>query len=667
MTSETSQADGQAGSQPEPGAPPVLSSRRRLAELIILGALSAFGPLSMDMYLPATPSMATDLHATQPMVQLTMSGCLAGLAIGQFIAGPLSDGHGRRRPLMIGLAAFTALSVACAIAPDVVTLIILRFLQGAAGATGVVLSLAMVRDMYEGKELARVLGSLTLVFGLAPVLAPVLGGQILRFTDWRGIFGALAALGLVLGALSWFLAETLPAARRAPPRFRRLLADLRTLLRDRQYTGNTAAVAFGTAALITYISTLPFIVEDGYGKSPQLFSLFFMINSIGLVLMAQLGTRLVKKRKVETLVVVPLIVMVAAAVALLVAALTAHPPLIALLVPLFVFVAAFGMMRPNGTALAMADQGAIAGTASAFHGALPFLFGAFLAPLAGLGGLGNPVPTAIAIGALSVVAFVLQRALTGRPGDGLAAPRARRREALAERGSAGGSQRPVLPLAPVLVEPDNASQMVVPGPLDQAGDMRGLVPASLNRGLADHDRRLGMRPDLAERRGEHRVEVHALAAEAVIAIDPDHDAGHYVVRDRASARVADVDGIHPGDVAGAGELSHDVLPRGLVLRWRRPGPAPLIPGAVGLGSEREHHRVPVVADLAGQAAQVGVVLAGRDIRHAHGRHHLEHRLGAMLGGQLAELGGERLVLPDVVKGVANRLAGVLAEPLHGRP
>jgi MFS transporter, DHA1 family, multidrug resistance protein len=412
MTSEISQADEQADEQPAPGATRARASRRRLAELAILGALSAFGPLSMDMYLPATPSMATDLHATQSLVQLTMSGCLAGLAIGQFVAGPLSDGYGRRRPLLTGVAAFTLLSVACAIAPNVAALIALRFLQGAAGATGVVLSLAMVRDMYEGKELARVLGSLTLVFGLAPVLAPVIGGQILRFTDWRGIFGALAALGLVLAVASWFLPETLPAARRTPPRFRQLLADSRTLLRDRQYTGNTAAVAFGTAALITYISTLPFIVEDGYGKSPQLFSVFFMINAIGLTSMAQLGTRLVKKRKVETLVIVPLTVMVAAAAALLAAALTGHPPLAALLVPLFVFVAAFGMMRPNGTALAIADQGAIAGTASAFHGALPFLFGAFLAPLAGLGGLGNPAPTAIAIGILSAAALALQQVLT---------------------------------------------------------------------------------------------------------------------------------------------------------------------------------------------------------------------------------------------------------------
>jgi DHA1 family bicyclomycin/chloramphenicol resistance-like MFS transporter len=414
MTSQTSRAGGQSGEQPAPAAPRRGASRRRLAELTILGALSAFGPLSMDMYLPAMPSMATGLHATQSLVQLTMSACLAGLAIGQFVAGPLSDGYGRRRPLLFGLAAFTVLSVACTTAPDAAALIALRFLQGAAGATGVVLSLAMVRDMYEGKELARVLGSLTLVFGLAPVLAPVLGGQILRFTDWRGIFGALAALGLVLAIASWSLPETLPAARRAPPRFRQLLAGARALLRDRQYTGNTAAVAFGTAALITYISTLPFIVEDGYGKSPQLFSLIFMINAIGLTSMAQLGTRLVSKRKVETLVIVPLIVMVTAAAALLAAALTGHPPLAALLIPLFVFVAAFGMMRPNGTALAMAGQGAIAGTASAFHGALPFLFGAFLAPLAGLGGLGNPAPTAIAIGILSAAALVLQRGVTRR-------------------------------------------------------------------------------------------------------------------------------------------------------------------------------------------------------------------------------------------------------------
>jgi DHA1 family bicyclomycin/chloramphenicol resistance-like MFS transporter len=255
----------------------------------------------MDMYLPSTPTIAASLHASQFLVQLTLSGCLAGLAVGQLVAGPLSDSLGRKRPLLAGLVAFTVLSAACAAAPGIGTLIALRFLQGMAGATGVVLSLAMVRDRYTGTELARVLGSLMLVFGLAPVLAPVIGGQILRFTSWRGVFGVLAAIGLVLLALACFLPETLPPPRRSRSRLRRLAADSRLLARDRQYVGYTLAIALGNAALITYLSALPFIVEDAYHESPQLFSLFFTINAIGLTALAQLGARLVKRVPVGAL------------------------------------------------------------------------------------------------------------------------------------------------------------------------------------------------------------------------------------------------------------------------------------------------------------------------------------------------------------------------------
>src|ERR1700689_521795 len=233
---------------------PTARSRRRLGMLALLGALSAFGPLSMDMYLPSTPTIAANLHASQTLVQLTLSGCLAGLAVGQLVAGPLSDGLGRKRPLLVGGAAFAVLSAPCAAAPDIGLLIALRFLQGMAGATGVVLSLAMVRDRYAGSELARVLGSLMLVFGLAPVLAPVTGGQVLRFTSWRGVFGVLAAIGLVLFLLAWFLPEPLPPERRTPSRLRQLLSDSRALVGDRQYVGYTLAIAFGNAALITYIS-----------------------------------------------------------------------------------------------------------------------------------------------------------------------------------------------------------------------------------------------------------------------------------------------------------------------------------------------------------------------------------------------------------------------------
>src|SRR5580692_8033742 len=281
--------EGSAAGQAVELAGPAGKPKRRLWMLALLGALSAFGPLSMDMYLPSTPTIAANLHASQTLVQLTLSGCLAGLAVGQLVAGPLSDGLGRKKPLLAGVAAFAVLSVACAAAPDIGALIAFRFLQGMAGATGVVLSLAIVRDLYAGGELARVLGSLMLVFGLAPVLAPVIGGQVLRFTSWRGVFGVLAGIGLVLLLLAWFLPETLPPQRRTPFLLRKLLSDSRTLAADRQYAGNAAAVALGNAALITYISALPFIVEDAYHKSPQLFSLFFTINAIGLVAMAQLG------------------------------------------------------------------------------------------------------------------------------------------------------------------------------------------------------------------------------------------------------------------------------------------------------------------------------------------------------------------------------------------
>jgi DHA1 family bicyclomycin/chloramphenicol resistance-like MFS transporter len=380
--------------------------RHRIAMLAVLGALSSFGPLSMDMYLPSTPTIAANLHASQSLVQLTLSGCLAGLAVGQLVAGPVSDGLGRKKPLLAGLVAFTVLSLACAAAPDIGALIVFRFLQGVAGAGGVVLSLAIVRDLYTGTELARVLGSLMLVFGLAPVLAPVIGGQILRFTSWRGVFGVLAAIGLLLFLLAWFLPETLPPERRTPSRLHQLVTDSRSLMRDRQYVGYALAIACGNAALITYISALPFIVEDAYHESPQLFSLFFMINSIGLVAMAQLGARLVKRVPAARVVVLSQLVMAAGAVGFLAAALTGHPPLAALLVPLFFFLSFFGSMRPNATAIALTNQGAIAGTASAWVGALPFLLGAFLSPLAGLGGQGAATVAGIMLAALCVAGLL---------------------------------------------------------------------------------------------------------------------------------------------------------------------------------------------------------------------------------------------------------------------
>ena len=385
----------------------------------LLGALSAFGPLSMDMYLPATPTIAASLHADQALVQLTMSGCFAGLALGQLIAGPLSDSRGRKRPLLIGLTAFVGLSAACAVAPDIGTLIALRFLQGMAGAVGVVLSLAMVRDLYDGPRLTSALASLALVFGLMPVLAPVIGGQVLRFTSWRGVFGVLAAIGAVLLLASLVLPETLPEHRRTAPRFRQILTFSRTLFSDPQFTGNALAVGFGTGALITYITSIPFIIEVAYHQSPQVFSVLFAVNALGLTAMAQLGSWLARRTDPVRITRMALAIMVTSGVAFCALTMTAHAtghaPLEDLLVPLFGFVAALGMMRPNATALALERHQASAGTASAYLGSLQFTLGAVFAPLAGLGGQGATIPTGIVIALLCVLAIGSQTLIADEP------------------------------------------------------------------------------------------------------------------------------------------------------------------------------------------------------------------------------------------------------------
>lgn len=384
---------------------------QRAGILGLLGALSAFAPLSMDMYLPSTPVIAASLHAGQSLVQLTLSGCLAGLAAGQLLAGPLSDGWGRKRPLLAGLAAFTVLSAACMVAPSIGILIVLRFLQGMAGATGVVLSLAMARDLYGGPKLASALGTLTLVFGLAPVLAPVIGGQILRFTSWRGVFGVLAAIGVVLAVASVFLPETLPRDRRTPIRLGPLLAASRSLFTDRQYCGNALAVGFGTGALMTYVSSVPFIIEDSYHQSPQVFSLLFTVNALGLTVAAQIGTRLAPRAGAGRITRMALALMVASGAAFCALATMKHPvlpPLPVLFVPLSGFVAAFGMMRPNAQALALEHHKSVAGTASAYMGSLQFAIGAVVAPLAGLAGQGTVIMTGIVIGALCALAALSQ-------------------------------------------------------------------------------------------------------------------------------------------------------------------------------------------------------------------------------------------------------------------
>jgi MFS transporter, DHA1 family, multidrug resistance protein len=378
----------------------------RARVVVILGALSAFGPLSIDMYLPGLPSLGATLDAPAWAVQLTLTACLTGLALGQIVAGPLSDRFGRRAPLIAGVAAYAAASLLCAVAPSVFALVVLRLVQGFAGAAGIVIARAIVRDMHSGVAAARFFSLLMLVNGLAPILAPVIGGQILRVTTWRGVFVVLAAIGVVLAvAAAAGLRETLAPADRHPGGVGETLVTFRRLIADRGFVGHALACGLSFGAMFAYISGSPFVLQDIYGASPQLFSVMFATNALGIVAASQANRALLRRADPRTLLRGALAVQAAAAVALLVAV-AAGAGVWPIVVLLFVVVASVGIVFPNATALALADHPRVAGSASGLLGVLQFIVGAAAAPLVGVGGTGTAVPMATVIAAMGVAGLV---------------------------------------------------------------------------------------------------------------------------------------------------------------------------------------------------------------------------------------------------------------------
>jgi MFS transporter, DHA1 family, multidrug resistance protein len=390
---------------------------QRLRRVLILGGLTAFGPLSIDMYLPALPSLAHGFRAAESEAQLTLTACVLGIALGQVLAGPLSDALGRRRPLMIGLLLYTVASLACAVAPSVPALIVLRLLQGVGAAAGIVIARAVVRDLHSGVAAARYFSALMLVAGAAPVLAPVLGGQLLRLTSWRGVFVVLGVFGAaLLLAAGLGLGETLPAERRRSGELGDTVRTFGRLLSDRTILGYALASGFAFAALFSYISGSPFVLQQVFGLSPQAFSLIFAVNGVGIVICGQINGRLVGRVGTGRLLLGGLIASTTGGLTLL-AVTTAGLGLPAILPPLFVVVASVGFVMPNSTAMALTDQPRAAGFASALLGVSQFVVGAVAAPLVGLGGA-NAMPMAIVIaclGTAALVAFlVLVRITSGR-------------------------------------------------------------------------------------------------------------------------------------------------------------------------------------------------------------------------------------------------------------
>lgn len=378
---------------------------RRYWMALLLGALSAFGPLSIDMYLPSLPTLTGDLHTSASLAQLSLTACLLGLALGQLFVGPFSDVRGRRKPLIVGLIVYIVASLLCAIVPSIWALIGLRFIQGIAGACGIVISRAMVRDLYSGTDLTKFFSLLMLVNGAAPILAPIAGGQLLRVTSWHGVFivlcmvGAIMLLAVILG-----LSETLPDERRSTGGIKETLSTFRNLIGDRVFMGYALAQGLVMAAMFGYISGSPFVLQNIFGVSPQVFSMIFAANGLGIIIATQTSGRLAGRIRESKLLVTGLVLVALGSLTLLVAIL-AGAGLPAVLPPLFIVVACVGIVQTTGFSLAMQNRARSAGSASALLGLLPFVFGAITAPLVGVGGSNTAVPMGIVIAVCDVAAI----------------------------------------------------------------------------------------------------------------------------------------------------------------------------------------------------------------------------------------------------------------------
>jgi len=372
---------------------------------VLLGALTTFGPLSMDLYLPGMPAMTDDLSASPSQAQLTITAFMVGMAAGQFLAGPVSDALGRRRPLLAGLAVYAATSALCALAPSITTLVALRVAQGIAGATGIVIARAMVRDRTAGgSDTARVFAMLMLIMGIAPMVAPIAGGLLLEVTDWRGTFGVLGLIGAALLTAALLQApETLPPARRHRGGLATSRAAMAELLRDRAFVAYALCLGLSFATLTAYLAGASFLLEEVHGLSPFEFGLVFGVNALGMVLAAQLSARMVATAGPRRMLGAGLALGGVAGTAFLVATLL-NAGLAVLLVCLWLLIASRGMVNPNAQALAMSEYPHAAGTASGLMGVFQFGIGGLAAPLAGIGGAEATLPMAVLMAATGLAA-----------------------------------------------------------------------------------------------------------------------------------------------------------------------------------------------------------------------------------------------------------------------
>src|SRR5699024_3742950 len=360
------------------------------------------------MYLPSFPGIAQDLETSATLVQSSLTACLLGLAIGQLIDGPISDAQGRRNPLLIATSLFALASILCAFAPNIVILIVARFLQGLTASAGVVLSRAVVRDVFSGRELTKFFSLLMVINAVAPMVAPMVGGFILSFesANWQSIFFFLGFVGLLMVVIvAKRLKETLPPEKRIPSSLGASLTTMGDLLKDHTFIGYALVVGFIHGGSFAYVSGTPFVYQEIYGVSPQTFSVLFGINGLAIItgsfLIGRLSGIIAEKTLLQTAVVTAL-----TATSLILFITIIEGPLAVLVTLRFIYMITMGMITTSTFTLGMANQGHRAGSASAVLGMLPLLLGSFFSPLAGIFGA-SAVPMGTILFTTSLTGFII--------------------------------------------------------------------------------------------------------------------------------------------------------------------------------------------------------------------------------------------------------------------
>jgi len=379
-----------------------------LRTALILGLLQAIGPFAIDMYLPALPSIGQSLNASMSAVQASLMAFFISLGIGQIIYGPVSDMMGRKVPLYFGLGLFAVGSIGCALAPDIHTLVILRFIQGLGACAGMVIPRAIVRDLHTGNDAARLMSLLMLVFSVSPILAPLTGSLLIEAWGWRSVFWAVtvaAGLGVLLMATS--LTETRQASQRVDSSFGSAIQAYRTLLKDRYYMGLVFMGAFGVSAFFAYLANSSFVLIDHYGLTPRQYSIAFAANAASFIGASQFTAKLGKSIGLVRVVKMAVLGFVSIMTLLLVVQLAGFTQLWLMLALLFIGYGFLGLVVPTSAVLALDAHGAIAGTASALMGTTQFVTGAIVMAVVGQFLDGTALPMVAGIAGAAIVTYLL--------------------------------------------------------------------------------------------------------------------------------------------------------------------------------------------------------------------------------------------------------------------